>query len=106
MVEGASQIGGFYIFSHTLIGIFAKCMNRRLLMKSIMEDTFMIKKNKDYLKIPDKPPAKQKASRSRGRSSNRESESRSKERDRDYKRQDSKKKSARNKELEEIPEEE
>lgn len=65
LVEGAdslAQLGGFAVSMYIFYGIFARCVNRRLMLRNIVEDTFLVRNNSDILPHGKKSRGKGKAS--------------------------------------------
>ena len=64
LVEGAkslAQLEDFVVSMYIFYGIFARCVNRRLMLRDIVEDTFLVKNNSDILPYGKKGRGKCKA---------------------------------------------
>jgi len=56
--DGIALVGGFIAFVYLLFGCCMNSVNRRHLIKQLIEDAYQVKKNRDYLEIGEKKYSK------------------------------------------------
>lgn len=52
ILDACGRAGGFMYFAHFVFSFFAKCVNRKLYIKQVVTDSYMLLKNEDYLCVP------------------------------------------------------
>lgn len=54
--DGVALVGGFIAFVYLFLSMCMNSVNDRLMMKQILQDSYAVKKNKDYLEVGKEKP--------------------------------------------------
>ena len=51
-LDAAALVGGFIYFIQILFSTLVKCLNRKLYIKHVLTDSYLLQKNEGYLCVP------------------------------------------------------
>lgn len=56
--DSIGRLGGFIVFMKLFYGMFVRCINKKILLRNLIEDSFLVKNNTDFLELATLKPAK------------------------------------------------